>query len=60
MTDKEDPKRVRSAPKEVPKEEEEELTFEEIMKRNKENEERLKKERLTNNKSTLRSYRIKP
>jgi hypothetical protein len=34
-------------------------TFEQIMKRNRENEERQKRERAQANKSVLRSYRIK-
>lgn len=37
----------------------EEANFAEIMRRNKENEERLKKERAKNNKSVTRSYRLK-
>jgi hypothetical protein len=36
-----------------------ELSFEEIAKRNKENQERIERERAKSNKSTLRSYRIK-
>jgi hypothetical protein len=36
-----------------------ELSFDEIMKKNKAIEERMKKERLNANKSVLRSYRIK-
>jgi hypothetical protein len=35
------------------------LFFEEIVKKNKENEERLKKERFQNNKTVLKSYNIK-
>lgn len=35
------------------------LFFEEIVKKNKENEERLKKERFQNNKNVLKSYNIK-
>jgi len=38
---------------------EEDFSFEEIMKRNQENKERLRRERLKGNKGTLRSYRIK-
>ena len=44
----------------VESEEAEELSFEEIMKRNKENAERMARERNSGNKSVLRSYRIKP
>jgi hypothetical protein len=35
------------------------LSFEEIIKKNKDNEERLKKERSSDNKNVLKSYRIK-
>jgi hypothetical protein len=38
---------------------EEELTFEEIMRRNQANLDRMRRERLNANKSVLRSYRIK-
>ena len=38
---------------------EEDLTFEEIMTRNKRNSDRMRKERNSANKSVLRSYRIK-
>lgn len=48
-----------SSKKEDKLEEDESLSFEEIMKRNKENEDRLRKERAQANKSVLRSYRIK-
>ena len=36
-----------------------ELSFEEIMKRNFENKERMKKDRLKSNKGVIRSYRLK-
>lgn len=36
------------------------LTFEEIMRRNIENKERMKKERAKANQSVIRSYRLKP
>jgi len=38
---------------------ESEMTFEEIVERNKRNAERMRRERLMANKSVLRSYRIK-
>jgi hypothetical protein len=37
----------------------EELSFEEVVKRNKENAERMKKEREKANKGVIRSYRLK-
>ena len=40
------------------KKEEEEVSFEEIIKKNKENEERIKKDREQANKYVKRSYRI--
>jgi hypothetical protein len=42
---------------EVPQEEQ--LSFEEIIKKNERNKERIRKERSQANRSTLRSYRIK-
>lgn len=42
-----------------PKKEEAELSFDEVMRRNNQNEERLRKERERANKGVLRSYRIK-
>ena len=36
-----------------------EMSFEEVTEKNKKNKERLEKERLNDNKSVLRSYRIK-
>lgn len=36
------------------------LSFEEIMRRNMENKERLKKDRAKANQSVIRSYRLKP
>ena len=50
------------APKEPKSETEkdtDELSFEEIMKRNFENKERMKKDRLKSNKGVIRSYRLK-
>ncbi len=41
------------------KKDDSELTFEEIMKRNMANKERMRQDRLKSNKSVLRSYRIK-
>lgn len=41
------------------KNQEEEVSFEEIIKRNKQNEERIRKERDKKNKQTIRSYRLK-
>jgi hypothetical protein len=38
---------------------EEDPSFEEVMKQNQKNKERMEKERLSANKSVLRSYRIK-
>ena len=38
---------------------EESLSFQEVMKQNQKNKERMEKERLSANKSVLRSYRIK-
>ena len=40
-------------------EEEEELSFEEIIKKNEENAERIKKDRMKANKGVTRSYRLK-
>ncbi|MGE0172427.1 MAG: hypothetical protein AB7T49_06575 [Oligoflexales bacterium] len=40
--------------------EKEELSFAEVMRRNKSNDDRLRKERQKANKNVIRSYRLKP
>lgn len=52
--------RKKTEEEKTPEEQAASETFEEIMKRNEENKERMRKERLNANKSVLRNYRIKP